>query len=80
MFEGAIILASSGRSAQEGVDMTDQGLDEPFPDVVEQSQEAVPGSDESDENELPIDLPLEADAADASEQAREVDIDEEDYR
>jgi len=60
--------------------MTDRGLDEPFPDVVEQSQEAVPGADEPDDTELPIDLPLEADPADASEQAREVELGEDDYR
>lgn len=60
--------------------MTDRGLDEPVPDVVEQSQEAVPGADEPDQTELPEELPLEADAADAAEQAREVALGEEDYR
>lgn len=60
--------------------MSDRGLDDPVPDVVEQSQEAVPGTDEPEDTELPAELPLEADAADASEQAREVDLGEEDYR
>lgn len=60
--------------------MTDPGLDEPVPDVVEQSQEAVPGPDESAESEQPEQIPLEADPADAAEQAREVELDEEDYR
>jgi hypothetical protein len=60
--------------------MTDRGLDEPVPDVVEQSQEAVPGADDSDQTELPSQLPLEADEADAAEQAREVELGEEDYR
>jgi len=66
--------------APEGVDMTDRGLDEPFPDVVEQHTEAVPGTDESEESELPAKLPLEADPADAADQAREVQLGEEDYR
>lgn len=60
--------------------MTDRGVDEPYPDVIEQHQEAVPGADEPEETELPGRLPLEADAADAAEQAREVQLGEEDYR
>jgi hypothetical protein len=60
--------------------MTDRGLDEPIPDVVEQQQEAVPGADEADRAELPDQVPLEADEADAAEQAREVQTGEEDYR
>ncbi len=60
--------------------MTDRGLDEPFPDVAEQHQEAVPGADDTEETELPEKLPLEADAADAAEQAREVQLGEDDYR
>lgn len=60
--------------------MTDRGLDEPYPDVVEQHQEAVPGADDTEETELPESLPLEADAADAAEQAREVQLGEDDYR
>jgi hypothetical protein len=83
MFEGTEFLTTSRRCARarrEGVDMTDAGLDEPFPDVVEQSQDAVPGADEPDETELPTDLPLEADAADAAEQAREVETGEDEYR
>lgn len=60
--------------------MTDRGLDEPVPDVVEQSQEAVPGADEEDQPELPEEMPLEANEADAAEQAREIGLDEDDYR
>jgi hypothetical protein len=63
--------------------MTDRGLDEPVPDVVEQSQEAVPGTDEADELELKVELkevPLEADPADVAEQARAVELGEDDYR
>jgi hypothetical protein len=60
--------------------MTDRGLDEPEPDAAEQHQEAVPVADDSDETELPDRVPLEADAADAAEQARVVELGEEDYR
>jgi hypothetical protein len=63
--------------------MTDRGLDDPIPDVVEQSQEAVPHADEGDEVEdveLMEDVPLEADPADAAEQAREIELGEDDYR
>jgi len=60
--------------------MTDRGLDEPVPDVVEQSQEVVPAADEADEAELLQVIPLEADPADAAEQAREIELGEDDYR
>ncbi len=63
--------------------MTDRGLDDPVPDVVEQSQEAVPHADEDEEVEdieLMEDVPLEADPADAAEQAREIELGEDDYR
>jgi len=59
--------------------MADRGLDDPVPDVLEQSQDAVPEVEDEDE-ELPEELPLEADEADAAEQAREVGIDDDDYR
>jgi hypothetical protein len=64
---------------REEVGMTDRGLDEPVPDVVEQSQEAVPGTDEADEVELK-EVPLEADPADVAEQARTIELGEDDYR
>ena len=60
--------------------MTDRGLDEPVPDVVEQLQEAVPDGDEPDQAELPLEVPLEADPADAADQARAVQLGEDDYR
>lgn len=60
--------------------MTDSGLDEPVPDVVEQRQEAVPDGEDTDELELPSEVPLEADPADAAEQARTVTLGEDDYR
>jgi len=60
--------------------MTDRDLDEPVPDVVEQHQEVVPDGEEADETELPGEIPLEVDAADAAEQARTVQLGEDDYR
>lgn len=60
--------------------MTGRDLDEPVADVVEQRTEAVPDADEPTETDLPEELPLEADAADAAEQAREVELGEEEYR
>jgi hypothetical protein len=60
--------------------VTDAGLDQPEPDVVEQSQDAIPS--DSDEREgIPLSpLPIEADAADVAEQARDVGLDDDDYR
>ena len=63
--------------------MTDRGLDDPVPDVVEQSQEAVPHAEEddaADDAEFMEEVPFEADAADAAEQAREIELGEDDYR
>ncbi len=60
--------------------MSNSDIEEPIADVVEQHQPVDPGADTSDEPELPDRLPLEADAADAAEQAREVGLDDEDYR
>jgi len=60
--------------------VTDRGLDDPVPDIVEQSQEAVPDDDEDDDELLPDEVPLEANPADAAEQAREVELGEDDYR
>jgi hypothetical protein len=60
--------------------MTDNDREEPIPDVVEQNQLVTTKPEESDETELPGRVPLEADQADAAEQAREVTLDEDDYR
>jgi hypothetical protein len=60
--------------------MTDSDYEEPLADVVEQNQPAAPTADESDEPRIPRKIPLEVDAADAAEQAREVELDEDDYR
>ena len=60
--------------------MTESDREEPIADVIEQHQPAAPDQDESDKPQLPDKVPLEADVADAADQAREVDLDDEDYR
>jgi hypothetical protein len=60
--------------------MTDRGLDEPAPDAVEQEQEAIGGTEAAEDSGRPASLPLEVDEADAAEQAREVELGEDDYR
>ena len=61
--------------------MTERSLDEPDADVAEQNQEVVTLDDDLDEADLPEELPLEADPADAAEQARQVGLGEDDdYR
>ena len=60
--------------------MTDRGLDEPTPDAVEQEQEAIGGAAAAEDSGRPASLPLEVDEADAAEQAREVELGEDDYR
>ncbi len=72
--------------------MSENTRDEPLADVVEQNQPVIPEVEqnqpvipETDEPEavgvhLPAKLPLEADVADAAEQARVVELDEDEYR
>jgi hypothetical protein len=61
--------------------MTDSDDTKPLADVVEQNQQVSTDAEEdSHEPELPDELPLEADPADLAEQAREVSLDEDDYR
>ncbi len=60
--------------------MTDSGNDKPLADVVEQNQQVTAEAESSQEPEAPGRLPLEVDPADAAEQAREVSLDEDDYR
>ena len=57
--------------------MTEHSIEEPPDDVAEQSQQAFPGEDDADSG--PGERPLEADEADAAEQSRVVDIDDEGY-
>ncbi len=61
--------------------MNDKGLEAPDADVAEQTMDAAPENEDTDEPAPPGDLPLEANEADAAEQAREIHLDEDDdYR
>jgi len=62
--------------------MSESDLGRPAPDIAEQRREVI---DEPDEREDPlpsqaVGLPLDVDEADAMEQYREVELDEDDYR
>jgi hypothetical protein len=60
--------------------MSDMSLERPVDDAVEQDQDLIPNGEELDEDDLPHEVPLEADEADAAEQGRDLGLDEEDYR
>ena len=62
--------------------MSESDLGRPAPDLAEQQREVT---DETDEEQdplpsEPVDLPLDVNEADAMEQYREVELDEDDYR
>jgi hypothetical protein len=62
--------------------MSERDLGQPAPDLAEQRGEAI---DEPEDLPAPLpsigaDLPLDVDEADAMEQYREVELDEDDYR
>ncbi|HEU5418463.1 MAG TPA: hypothetical protein VFV41_12305 [Streptosporangiaceae bacterium] len=59
--------------------MSDDSLEASEADAAEQEATSLPGDDETDSEQAGV--PLEADPADAAEQAREVpDNEDEDYR
>jgi hypothetical protein len=58
--------------------MSDSNIERPEADSVEQDQDVVPGADQ--DNEQDREVPFEANPADAAEQGREVDSDEDEYR
>jgi hypothetical protein len=60
--------------------MSDTGLERPAADSAEQSQDVIPDDSGSDEYNRSREVPLEADEADAAEQERALDHDEDDYR
>jgi len=60
--------------------MSDMGLERPVADSVEQSQDVIIDGADQDEYNLPREVPLEADEADAAEQQRALGNDEDDYR
>jgi hypothetical protein len=61
--------------------VSDKGLEAPDADVAEQAMDAIPEDIDADEPGLPDEVPLEANEADAAEQARQVNLDDDDdYR
>jgi hypothetical protein len=59
--------------------MTEKGIEAPVNDAIEQEQ-SVRREDDSEREYWPAEVPLDADEADAAEQGRTVDLDEDDYR
>jgi hypothetical protein len=57
--------------------MSDMGLESPDADSAEQDQDAFPDTAEMQDS---VETPLEANQADAAEQARELGADDEEYR
>jgi hypothetical protein len=68
------------RRSDEEARMGDMDIERPVDDAVEQEQDVIPDADDLDETDLPYELPLEADEADAAEQERALSLDEDDYR
>ncbi|MGO8959956.1 MAG: hypothetical protein ACLQFR_21690 [Streptosporangiaceae bacterium] len=59
--------------------MSDEGLEAPDADVAEQEMDALPGDADADQRNLPDEVPLEANEADAVEQALLVNLDDDDH-
>jgi hypothetical protein len=61
--------------------MTEHRIEAPVDDAIEQEQSVDPaGNDEAEDEDWPAEIPLDANEADAAEQVRRVDLDEDDYR
>ncbi len=59
--------------------MTEKDIEAPVDDAFEQGQ-SVRRDEDSELEDWPEEVPLDADEADAAEQGRTVDLDEDDYR
>ncbi len=59
--------------------MTEKGIEAPVADAIEQEQ-SLRGEEDSEREDWPAEVPLDADEADAADQGRTVDLDEDDYR
>jgi hypothetical protein len=59
--------------------MTEKGIEAPVDDAIEQEQ-SVRREEDSEREDWLAEVPLDADEADAAEQGRTVDLDEDDYR
>ena len=65
--------------------MTDSGMEAPVGDAIEQHRDAEGSDDDTgredrDSTQWPRQVPLDADEADAADQERTVELDEDDYR
>lgn len=60
--------------------LSDDELEAPDADAAEQGQEAIPAPEDGDELDALIEVPLEANQADTAEQARELNLDDDEYR
>jgi len=60
--------------------VSDMGLEAPDADSAEQDRDAVPEPVDTEEQGQPEEVPLEADQADTAEQARALDLDDDEYR
>jgi hypothetical protein len=56
------------------------GLEAPDADSAEQDRDAVPYATDADQPYEADEMPLEADPADSAEQARELGLDDDEYR
>jgi hypothetical protein len=59
--------------------MSENHLETPVPDFLEQQRALIEGAN-GDSDEEPASVPLDVNEADAVEQHREVELDEDDYR
>jgi hypothetical protein len=59
--------------------LSNEELEAPDADAAEQAQNAIPAAAD-DELDALTELPLEANQADSAEQARELDLDDDEYR
>jgi len=67
------------RDSRRGSRMSESELEQPVPDLVEQRREVTRDPEEPMVTGLP-DVPFDVNEADAMEQHREVELDEDDYR
>jgi hypothetical protein len=60
--------------------MSDMDIEAPVDDAIEQHQSVVGGPDDVESDDWPREMPFDANEADAAEQVRTVELDEDDYR
>jgi hypothetical protein len=60
--------------------MSESDMEAPTADFVEQRQSVAHDAEEPPDDDEPVELPLDVNEADAAEQSRTVELDEDDYR